>query len=934
MKQKILAVLMIIAVLLCFMPTMAFADQTPATEIEPDAKTLVQEKANDLSITKGVVTNSDGSYDLVLEAFATGTSQVTTVSKPLDIVLVLDVSGSMDDNTTTRTYTAQASKGYSYHDIESARTQYYYKDSNDQYYPVYAGYKWHLFDSDEYYLYYRIGYRDYRIGTVTDRNQPIYTGVLYTADTKTAKKLDSMKAAAKNFVNTVAADAAANNVDHKIAVVKFAGKKSDRSGNDTYQEGRYTYNYSQIVVDLTEAKTGAATLKGKIDALKAAGATQANFGMELAKGLLTTTSADRQKVVVLFTDGEPTTYQNFENAVANGAISAAKTMKDAGTVIYTVGMIANPSNNVENFLNYTSSNYPDAVSMENPGNKADGSNYSIIVTDGSNLDDVFQRIASEAVSSAASADETSLLKDTLSPYFNFKLNADNKLDNCKVEKVPCTGENTWGTPEDITKQVNVEFNGKDIQVSGFDYIDDNNLVVQKTDGSWRGHKLVLTFSIVPDRTAVWQTGTHDYSTNDTDESKAGLYASDDSGMLTLPKSPMLPLTAYAVTYTDGVDDEDVFADEIHNNLKDGDTTPAFTGTLTRNGYEFAGWTPAVAETVTASATYVAKWTPKSPQPPVGDTYTVTYTDGVEGEEVFADQVYSDLASGTATPAFNGTPTRDGYKFTGWNPAVAETVTGNATYTAQWEKEETPPAETYTVTYTDGVEGEEVFADQVYSDLASGTATPAFNGTPTRDGYKFTGWNPAVAETVTGNATYTAQWEKVIIPPTPTPSVYPLTITKQIVGLDTVPAGYAVTVTITNKYGTVVRTVTLKANETKTIYLSYGEYTLTETAPAVEGYTQSGQTFSENNFVLNSSVGKNVTVTNTYTKDAEKPPVDPKPTDPKPTDPATPVKPNKPDENPNKVPKTGDDMPISLAIYGIIAVGALLGIRKAVKRETK
>ena len=1000
MKQKILAVLMIIAVLLCFMPTMAFADQTPATEIEPDAKTLVQEKANDLSITKGVVTNSDGSYDLVLEAFATGTSQVTTVSKPLDIVLVLDVSGSMDDNTTTRTYTAQASKGYSYHDIENARTQYYYKNSNDQYYPVYAGYKWHLFDSDEYYLYYRIGYRDYRIGTVTDRNQPIYTGVLYTADTKTAKKLDSMKAAAKNFVNTVAADAAANNVYHKIAVVKFAGKKSDQSGNDTYQEGRYTYNYSQIVVDLTEAKTGAATLKGKIDALKAAGATQANFGMELAKGLLTTTSADRQKVVVLFTDGEPTTYQNFENAVANGAISAAKTMKDAGTVIYTVGMIANPSNNVENFLNYTSSNYPDAVSMETPGNKADGSNYSIIVTDGSNLDDVFQRIASEAVSSAASADETSLLKDTLSPYFNFKLNADNKLDNCKVEKVPCTGENTWGTPEDITKQVNVEFNGKNIRVSGFDYIDDNNLVVQKTDGNWRGHKLVLTFSIVPDRTAVWQTGTHDYPTNNTDESKAGLYASDDSEMLTLPKSPMLPLTAYAVTYTDGVDDEDVFANEIYNNLKEGDPTPDFTGTLTRNGYKFVGWTPAVAatvtgnatytaqweqlpsekytvtytdgvdgeevfadqvysdlaygdetpafngipnregfdfsgwspnvaDTVTASATYVAKWTPKSPQPPVGDTYTVTYTDGLDGEEVFADQVYSDLASGTATPAFNGTPTRDGYKFTGWNPAVAETVTGNATYTAQWEKEETPPAETYTVTYTDGVEGEEVFADQVYSDLASGTATPVFNGMPTRDGYKFTGWNPAVAETVTGNATYTAQWEKVIIPPTPTPSVYPLTITKQIVGLDTVPAGYAVTVTITNKYGTVVRTVTLKANETKTIYLSYGEYTLTETAPAVEGYTQSGQTFSENNFVLNSSVGKNVTVTNTYTKDAEKPPVDPKPTDP-----ATPVKPNKPDENPNKVPKTGDDMPISLAIYGIIAVGALLGIRKAVKRETK
>lgn len=940
MKQKILAVLMIIAVLLCFMPTMAFADQTPATEIEPDAKTLVQEKANDLSITKGVVTNSDGSYDLVLEAFATGTSQVTTVSKPLDIVLVLDVSGSMDDNTTTRTYTAQDSKDYSYRSIRNSQIQYYYKASNDQYYPVYAGYDWHLFSSNEYYLYYRIGNRSYSIGkTVTSPDQTIYNGVLYTATTTTEKKLESMKAAAKNFVSTVAADAAANKVDHKIAVVKFAGTKSSEIGNDTYQEGIYTYNYSQIVVDLTEAKTGAATLKGKIDALKAAGATQANFGMELAKGLLTTTSADRQKVVVLFTDGEPTTNQKFENAVANGAISAAKTMKDAGTVIYTVGMIANPSNNVENFLNYTSSNYPDAVSMENPGNKADGSNYSIIVTDGSNLDDVFQRIASEAVSSAASADETSLLKDTLSSYFNFKLTDNGELANYKVEKVPCTGENTWGTPVDITKQVNVEFNGKNIRVTGFDYIDDNNLVVQKTDGNWRGHKLVLTFSIMPDPDADWQDGTHNYPTNNTNDSKAGIYTSDNSEILPLSESPEVPMTAAKVTYqvtgdspatSSTIPAEKVYlvgtSVSVAANLTTTETTKdGKTGTWTFNGWDRPNNFTMPAENVTITGT----WSFTSTDP---DTYTVTYKDGMDGA-FFTDEVHSGLNSGDPTPAYNnGTaPSHEGYIFKGWEPEVAETVNGDATYTAKWEQ---LPSEKYTVTYKDGVEGEEVFADQVYSDLASGTATPAFNGTPTRDGYKFTGWNPAVAETVTGNATYTAQWEKVIIPPTPTPSVYPLTITKQIVGLDTVPADYAVTVTITNKYGTVVRTVTLKANETKTIYLSYGEYTLTETAPAVEGYTQSGQTFSENNFVLNSSVGKNVTVTNTYTKDAEKPPVDPKPTDPKPTDPTTPVEPNKPDENPNNVPKTGDDMPISLAIYGIIAVGALLGIRKAAKHETK
>ena len=193
MKQKILAVLMIIAVLLCFMPTMAFAQNGAEGESTPDPKTWVQKNDNDLNITKSVVDNKDGTYDLVLEAFATGTSQVTTVSKPLDIVLVLDVSGSMNEETYTRIYTEQDSKDYSYRSIRNSQTQYYYKDNNDQYHPVYADYDWHMFRPNEYYLYYQSGYRSHRIGsTVTDRDQTIYTGVLYTADTRIAKKLNSM----------------------------------------------------------------------------------------------------------------------------------------------------------------------------------------------------------------------------------------------------------------------------------------------------------------------------------------------------------------------------------------------------------------------------------------------------------------------------------------------------------------------------------------------------------------------------------------------------------------------------------------------------------------------------------------------------------------------------------------------------------------------
>ena len=226
-------------------------------------------------------------------------------------------------------------------------------------------------------------------------------------------------------------------------------------------------------------------------------------------------------------------------------------------------------------------------------------------------------------------------------------------------------------------------------------------------------------------------------------------------------------TKYTVTYTDGVDGKEIFADQVYGNLLPGVDTPAFKGTPTREGYVFKGWNPEVAATVTGNATYIATWGEDKNNNGIADDeetkYTVRYTDGVDGKEVFADQVYGNLLSGVATPAFEGTPTREGYVFKGWNPAVAATVTGNVTYVATWgedknnngidDNEETK----YTVTYKDGVDGEEVFADQVYGNLLSGVATPAFEGTPTRTGYVFKGWNPEVAATVTGNATYVARW---------------------------------------------------------------------------------------------------------------------------------------------------------------------------------
>ena len=212
-------------------------------------------------------------------------------------------------------------------------------------------------------------------------------------------------------------------------------------------------------------------------------------------------------------------------------------------------------------------------------------------------------------------------------------------------------------------------------------------------------------------------------------------------------------TGYSVTYTDGVDSAEIFEDQS-TVVPENAGTPAFNGTPAREGYVFSGWAPVIADRVTQNATYAATWKTDANGNGKADEdeekYTVTYTDGVDDEEVFADQAYGNLLSGTDTPALKVTPTREGYRFGGWDPEVSKTVTKNVTYTAKWEK-------LYTVTYTDGAKGK-AFKDQVYDNLLSGTATPAFDGKPTRRGYTFSDWAPKVSKTVTKDVTYVAQWK--------------------------------------------------------------------------------------------------------------------------------------------------------------------------------
>ena len=224
-------------------------------------------------------------------------------------------------------------------------------------------------------------------------------------------RMAALKSAANGFIgaiNTQNQSITDESKLHQVAIVKFAGKKTNKVGNDTYGGG--TYNYSQVVSRLTVCKGDNATaLQNKINDINYGGATQADFGMEFAQNLLNDGRADAKKVVVFFTDGSPTSSNGFEPEVANSAIRSAKNLKNKGADIYTIGIFggAKPSDDPtekhtskENkFMHAVSSNYPDANSYKSDelGTRAENSDYYKSATSASELEKIFEEISGSII---------------------------------------------------------------------------------------------------------------------------------------------------------------------------------------------------------------------------------------------------------------------------------------------------------------------------------------------------------------------------------------------------------------------------------------------------------------------------------------------------------------------------------------------------------
>lgn len=305
-------------------------------------------------------------------------------------------------------------------------------------------------------------------------------------------KLAALKKAAKEFLtNTANKNAAIADNGNKIRVslVKFASTKRDTTGNDRYDSWDGKRNYTQIVNNLTDNMN---TLSASVDALQAGGATRADYGLEKANAVLAGARANAKKVVVFFTDGEPNSHSGFDGGVANTAVKNAKTLKDSGTTIYSVGVFskADPSDTSGKFnayMNAVSSNYPNATTYRNLGTRVDGGNYYMIASNSEGLSKVFEDIQQTITSTNGYTGVT--IQDTLSKYAEF---ADD--DPEKTAKV-VTNDGTT-----VTAQWNIKVNGNTIIASP-----------KSTEPLPDGVTYTLQFDIKPTQTAY-----NEYAANKND----------------------------------------------------------------------------------------------------------------------------------------------------------------------------------------------------------------------------------------------------------------------------------------------------------------------------------------------------------------------------------------------------------------------------------
>lgn len=543
-----------------------------------------------LELTKTVTPKADGGYTVHLEAYTTGTVTTSTTTKPCDIVLVLDQSGSMADD----------------------------------------------FSGEE-----------------TDNE----------ADTRQY----AMKQAVNTFIDNVAKKAKDEDVEHRIAIVKFAGDSTNTVGDDTYKDGRYRYNYSQVVKELTAVNdangANATTLKTAVNQLQAKGGTQTQNGLNHAQRLLSSVDSarDSSKVVIVFTDGMPGN-SGFDAKVATSAIASAKSMKDAGVTVYTVGIFTganvgqlygdtgfryNSNGSVgsywanwitsdgidvsagNRFLNYVSSNFKNASEI---GLKSydygygwvvtknftrDKTGYYMTASNSTALNNIFTSISQTIGSANIDLGSETVIKDIVTPYFTVPQNA----GAIRLSTAAYNGS-AFGAPVAADPSVTAAIDPatRAVNVTGFDFNQNYVSTNAKADGTF-GKKLIIEFDASVEAGFL---GGNQVPTND---GQSGIYAKGI--MIKAFDVPTQDVEVKSITPT--ADDKTIYLGDsanlqelVHQNATFDGTNNAFVN-VTYTVKDENGGTVGTYTVPAGSSSGIWEWSDAASGGTVAPEQTTTYT---------------------------------------------------------------------------------------------------------------------------------------------------------------------------------------------------------------------------------------------------------------------------------------------------------------------
>ena len=603
---------------------------------------------NGMVANKTSVYNEEtGAYDITLEAYATGSKIISTVTSdvPTDVILVLDQSGSMGDNFSTTTSDSWISYGKRTNDAnynnrmngsKKKDCNLYYKLSDGGYaevlmdrseagtikkYTEYNGsnsacygsrdtlytevngkyevvsvsytastltytytytvpgsspvtgtsyftfgdppfpiYKEEAVTEYAYTYYYNVNGTRTEIGTSTGADTVFETELYQKIPSGTKiTRLEALKNAAATFANSVEEKAKGadgvlgteDDISHRIAVVGFASKSGygdntellSIAGSNSGSVGVAYHNITdqnlKDVLQKVDTSAGQTMVSTAIDALAASGATRTDLGLDMAQRILSANPVQanekRNRVVIVFTDGAPTSFNGFEKDVADNAITYAGTIKTAGATVYTIGIFAGanavsagtePKGDLgqnSSSLNSACNWFMQQVSSNNGTPRTPS--YYLSAADAGSLSNIFQQISDniETGGSSSSLTEESVVRDIISPQFT--LPAGSTASDITLETYACTGKDgdtyTW-RQNDTAMGATATIDGNNVSVTGFDFSENYvGTVTNHASVSYRGHKLVIRFSVKPQPGFL---GGNNVPTN----AGAGVYENKDS----------------------------------------------------------------------------------------------------------------------------------------------------------------------------------------------------------------------------------------------------------------------------------------------------------------------------------------------------------------------------------------------------------------------